>query len=307
MSRTLAVALLLVVLGAAPASAQDDPVFTVTAPSGVYSATAADIRHWLRIVGDDDATARRQIFQLLVQAAWIRAEAAERGIVISDEAVADEFRAQRDSAFPTRRAFRRFLRESRQTVADILWRLRLDLHSDAIREQVLSTVTVNDEVVEAERVKRGNRRIPERRVVRLLLTRSRPAAVSARRELLAGASWRAVTRRYSIDAASRRRAGRMPAMTRRMFEPRLARPVFRARPDRIIGPVRTRSGYYVLRVTRVRPARKLSAAHTRRLIHAELLADAQQEALRQFVAAFDEKWRARTSCAPAYASQPVCA
>jgi foldase protein PrsA len=295
-------------LAAPAAAAQDDVIFTVTAPSGAtYTATEAHLARWIRIADiEDEAVAREQVFELLTTSAWLGAEAAERGIVVTDETVAEEFRAQRRSAFPDRRSFRRFLRQSRQTIADLLFRIRLDLLSSAIRDQVLAGVTVSDEAVEAELAERGNIRVPERRDVRLVLTARRSSAVSAKRELLAGASWRSVARRYSIDDASSRSGGRVPSVTRGTLEPRLARAIFRARKGRVVGPVRTQFGYYVVRVTRVHPGRVLSDARMRTLLRQELLIEAQQKELDRFARAFRATWRSRTVCAPAYAELESC-
>jgi foldase protein PrsA len=220
--------------------------------------------------------------------------------------VVREFRRQRADSFSTRRQYRRFLREYGQTTDDILFRVHTDMLSDRIREQIVAPVTVTDADVDAHLAEHGKPRVPERRDIRLILTRERSAAVAAKRELLRGATWSSVARRYSIDAATRRTKARLPNVARSWLERRLRRAVFGARPGRIIGPVRTRSGYYVVRVTRIHPGHDIADDVAREGARQTLLSQAQQAALDRFLTEYDAKWRARTACAPRWRSQRQC-
>src|SRR5918998_912247 len=69
-----------------------------------------------------------EIMQLLLQNLWVLGEAAERGVVVTDEQVEREFEAQKRQTFGSEREFRRFLRTSGFTVADIKFRVRLEQH-----------------------------------------------------------------------------------------------------------------------------------------------------------------------------------
>jgi foldase protein PrsA len=174
-----------------------------------------------------------------------------------------------------------------------------------VAEPVLAQAeaSVTDDVVDRYLAKRGgNYRVPESRDVRVIHTRRTAAAAAAKRELLAGVSWRTVGRRYSRTSMN----GTLTRVDRRSFEPALARRIFRARPRRIVGPVRTQFGYYVFRVTRVHPARELSTERSRRIARVQLVARAQQAAVDTYVNEFFERWRARTVCAPRYATYPDC-
>ena len=231
----------------------------------------------------------------------------ERGIVVSDAAVSGELERQMRQSFPSRGAFRRFLRESGQTIADIQFRLRMDLTSTIIREQVTSAAaaTVTDAVVDAHHAKHGNIPIPERRDVRLVRTRSRGDAVAAMRALLDGTAWAAVARRYSTGAGTEP-GGRLPDITSDDIPPALAERVFHAPPRRIFGPVKTRFGYFVARVTRVHPGGEMSPARSRRIYRDSLIADAQMEAITRFVEDYRAKWKSRTVCAKRFARHPDC-
>jgi foldase protein PrsA len=302
--------LAVVLYTATPARAQEPDPFTVTGADGtVYGATGAELAHWTDVArrsGTPRRAAGPQAFQLLVTYAWLRAEAAERGIAVTHEQAVHRFRRQRDSAFPTRRAYRRFLRESGQTVDTLLFRVRMDMLSSRVRHQVVEGAdrSITDTDVDAYLAEHGIPRVPERRDLRLVLTRERSTAVAAMRELRGGARWSSVVRRFSLDDTSR--GGRRPDVIRRDLERPLRRAVFAARPRRLLGPVRTQFGYYVFRVTRVHPARDIPEAQARENARLILISEAQQTALSTFVADFHAKWQARTSCRPEWRSRPEC-
>jgi foldase protein PrsA len=110
--------------------------------------------------------------------------------------------------------------------------VRLDLISNLIREQIIAPVaaTVTDAVVEDYIAQHGLERVPERRDIRVVITRRRHASVQAKRELLHGKSWRFVARRCSIDPATRQHDGRLPGLVRGTLQRRLELAIFRAPP-----------------------------------------------------------------------------
>jgi parvulin-like peptidyl-prolyl cis-trans isomerase-like protein len=163
---------------------------------------------------------------------------------------------------------------------------------------------VTDARVHRYVARHGNYRVPQTRTVRMIVTRSRAVAVAAKRELLAGATWRSVGRRYSRDGGE---AARPDRVTREVLLPALRGPVFRARPRRVIGPVRTQFGYFVFRVSRVHPAHEMSTGRSRRVARALLLSRAREAAENRFLDDFKARWRAQTVCAERYAKFPACA
>ena len=98
------------------------------------------LRHWLEIARfaspGETSGLRKQVASVLIGFRWIRGEAAERGIEVNRGEVTRSFRRQRRESFPRRRDFRKFLRDSGQTVRDIRFRVQVDLLSTRIRRQV---------------------------------------------------------------------------------------------------------------------------------------------------------------------------
>jgi len=80
---------------------------------------------------------RGLVTRTLVDYAWLRSEAAERGIVVTREEAARLVEVSRRE-FPSPRAFRRFLRRSGMAVAALRFAVRHELLSEAIRKQVVA-------------------------------------------------------------------------------------------------------------------------------------------------------------------------
>ena len=114
----------------------------------------ADFDHWLTVVSSQpqpgqkkpsappkpgsrqyDAV-KQQVMQFLVSAKWIEGEAKERGLSATDAEVKRQFDQTKDQSFPNDKAYQRFLKTSGQTEEDLLFRVRLDVLSNKIRQQV---------------------------------------------------------------------------------------------------------------------------------------------------------------------------
>jgi hypothetical protein len=97
------------------------------------------LRHWADFAqrsqdGMPRAQARALAADVLIRYRWIAGEAAERGVVVTREEVDREYRARRAETFRRPGEYRAFLRESGQTPGDVRWRVRIELHSDRLRE-----------------------------------------------------------------------------------------------------------------------------------------------------------------------------
>jgi hypothetical protein len=109
------------------------------------------LRHWADVAGRSSrggtlrAQLRSQAAGLLISARWIRGEAEERGVKVTPAEVTRSFRKQRRVAFPRRREFRRFLRDSGQTRGNVRFRVELDLLSEKLRELVTEGAATGEE------------------------------------------------------------------------------------------------------------------------------------------------------------------
>src|SRR3954469_11849068 len=69
---------------------------------------------------------KSEVMQFLIQAQWVQQEAASKDIKVSDAEVKRSFEDQKKQAFPTDKAYQKFLKTSGMTEADILFRVKLD-------------------------------------------------------------------------------------------------------------------------------------------------------------------------------------
>jgi hypothetical protein len=70
---------------------------------------------------------RAEVMSFLIQGEWVTGEARTRGIEVTPERVRRAFRRQKRGAFESERQYRRYLRRSRLTQGQVLFRVKLDL------------------------------------------------------------------------------------------------------------------------------------------------------------------------------------
>jgi SurA N-terminal domain len=115
----------------------------------------------------------------LIHTVWTRQEAAARGIAVTPEQVRREFERQKRQAFPTERTFRRFLRATGMTEADLLERVELEMLQEGLSDAAVEGVPkVTEEDVDRyyarhRRRYRGIAPARARREIRVLLTARR--------------------------------------------------------------------------------------------------------------------------------------
>lgn len=248
------------------------------------------------------AQLRDQVVQLLISFKWIEGEAALRGLTVTDAEVTQEFDKQKRQSFPKEADFQKFLKTSGQTLADVHARVRLDLLSNKLSDQVVvGHGQITDQAIEQYYNQHRSRFVePEMRSLRIVVTKRKADAERARAELERGASWKSVARRYSIDDETKRKGGKRAPLGEGTADNSYDKAVFRARKGRLVGPVRTASGYVVLTVTKIEPERQQPLTEVKKMIRQMLQSQAQLAALEVFVQDFTTRWRAKTECAEGY-------
>jgi foldase protein PrsA len=250
---------------------------------------------------------RDQVMQLLTSFQWIEGEAEEQGVKVSDAEVKKTFEEQKKQSFPKDADYQKFLKDYDQTEEDILQRIKLDLLSNKIRDKIIKGKDkVSDAQIEDFYNKNKARFAqPERRDLRIVLTKTEAKANQAKAALESGQSWKAVAKQYSIDEASKAQGGKLPAQSEGTLEKSLNDAVFKAKKGNIVGPVKTQFGYYVFEVEKVQKATQQSLEQAKETIKQTLQSQNQQKALDKFVSDFQKKWKERTECRDGYVTQ-VC-
>jgi foldase protein PrsA len=250
---------------------------------------------------------RDQVMQLLTSFRWIEGEAEEQGIKVSAAEVRKSFEEQKKQSFPKDADYKKFLKDYNQTEADILQRVKLDLLSNKIRDKIIKGKDkVSDAQIQDFYTKNKERFAqPERRDLRIVLTKTEAKANQAKAALESGQSWKTVAKKYSIDEASKAQGGKLPAQAKGTLEKSLDQAVFKAKKGQITGPVKTQFGYYVFEVEKVQKATQQTLEQAKETIRQTLQSQNQQKALDKFVSDFQKKWKNRTECRDGYVTQ-VC-
>jgi len=302
-ARMLSLAGALALALSAPAMAQESPAAVTVA--GSPPITEADIARWVDIARassggtGEQRELEQQAVQLLVSFKWIEGESAERGIVVTDHEVKKSFEEQKAQSFPSEADYQQFLAQSHETEADILARVRWDLLSNEIRDRVQRPIRVSRAEVDAYIRKHEAPMLPERRDVKFVVKRTLAQARQALRAIKRGRPWKSVGGEFINDFQQ--------GLDEDEERPALARASFAAPLKQIVGPVKLDGDYTVFQVVRVKPKGRMPAGEYRADVRQTLLTQAQQKALTAFVKAFTAKWRARTTCAPAFTWAKDCA
>jgi foldase protein PrsA len=248
---------------------------------------------------------RDQVLQLLTSFVWIEGEAEEQDINVSEAEVKKSFDEQKKQSFPKAADYEKFLKDYGQTEEDVMQRVRLDLLSNKIRDKVIKGKDkVTDAQIKAFYDQNKERFAqPERRDLRIVLTKDEAQAEEAKAALDSGESWNSVAKEYSIDEASKSQGGKLPAQAQGTLEKALDDAVFKAQRGEVEGPVKTQFGWYVFEVEKVSKASQQTLEQAKETIRQTLQSQNQQKALDKFVADFQKKWKERTECRDGYVTQ----
>jgi foldase protein PrsA len=276
------------------ASRKEQPV-----PKGQERPTDAQLKKQCKQAFDQLKT---EVMQFLIQAEWVQQEAASQGVEVSGKEVNRSFEQQKKQAFPTDKAYQEFLKTSGMSEEDILFRVKLDQLQQKLTEKVTEDAqkVTNADVEQYYNKNKERFAQPERRDLRVVLTKSEARAQRARNALDDGDSWKSVVKQYSIDEASKAQGGKLPAVSEGQQEKALDEAVFAARKGQIEGPVKTQFGWYVFEVEKITPASQQTLEESKETIRNLLRSQGQQKALDNFIKDFRENYKEETHCAEDY-------
>jgi foldase protein PrsA len=241
---------------------------------------------------------KQQVMQFLVSSKWIEGEAKDRDLSATDAEVKRQFEQTKDQSFPNEKAYKRFLKTSGQTEEDLLFRVKLDVLSNKIRQQVTEQgQDVSDSEVQDYYNKNEQQfSQPERRDLEVILTKNQAKAIDAKKAVEGGQKWSAAAKKYSVDPASKEQGGKLLGVSKGQQDPQFDAAIFQAVQGKVAGPVKTDAGYYVFRVTKVTKATKQGLEQSKQGIKQLLVSQKQQKALDQFSTNFRNRWRKRSDC-----------
>ena len=241
---------------------------------------------------------RDQVLEFLIRGNWIEQETIKQKVKVSNKEVQSQIDAAVKQAFQDPKQFQQFLVRSGLTQADVFYQQRNQLLQQKLTEKVTkSSNKVTDAQIQAYYDKNKSKfATPERRDIRIVLTKQKARAQQAKRALQSGQSWKSVAKRYSIDQASKSQGGLLSGVAKGQQEKALDTAIFNAKKGQLTGPVKTQFGYYVLDVTDITPAKQQSLAQSKASIQQILQSDGQRKALDKFGKDYRKRWRAETTC-----------
>ncbi len=244
---------------------------------------------------------RDQALSTVLDTAWIQGEAERRGVEVTDKEVEDTFTELRGQNFQTEEEYQQFLQQSGLTQEDIDERVRLQVISQKIQEQITSETPAvsDDEAREFYDAGKSQFEQPETRDVRVIVNKD-PAQVEAALTQLEAdnspESWKRVAAQYSTDPTSKDKGGVRAGVTPDQFEDPLNTDIFDAPEGEVEGPVETTVSTYAFQVDTVTGGTTTPYEDAAAQIKQQLEQQAQQEQFSAFLADYRDYWVELTIC-----------
>jgi parvulin-like peptidyl-prolyl isomerase len=244
--------------------------------------------------------------QSVLEGIWIQGVADEWGIEVTDAEVAQELKKVKKESFQSEAEFNKFLKESNYTPADINERIKIQILSGQLQEQLqekTSSPTQREIEDYYEAAKDTQFTQQPSRDVRFIVNKDRKKAEEALDALAKDNSpknWSKVAKKYSEDPATKENGGLQKGIQEGVLEEPIDAAFFSAPEGVVEGPLKTPRGYAVYQVVSATPesVQELKAVESQ--IKITLEERNQQEYFTGFVSTFNNEWTQRTFCAPDY-------
>lgn len=248
----------------------------------------------------------------LLQPVWIRGEAEELGIAVTDKQLESELALIKKENFPTEKKFEEFLKTSKYTREDVDNLVEARVLGTEIQEKVTAEAgpASSDEVSNYyETEKEAQFTTKPSRDVRLIVNRNKAKAEEAKEALdkdNSAAGWKVAAKKFSVDPTTKNKGGLQKEITEEFLQGVLKKAIFSSATGEVVGPVGFQGNYFVVQVEKLNPKKVKSLDEVRSQISTQLTQQKQQEYLNEWIRGFEEKWTARTYCAADFLI-PSCA
>jgi foldase protein PrsA len=239
------------------------------------------------------------VMDFLITAYWYQADAAKMHVNVTPAQVQSALNAAKKQTFPTAAGFNSYLSETGQTLADIVYRFKVN----TIVQKLVARRT--KPITQAEIVAYYNNHptqfgTPESRNMRIVLAKTAADADAAKKALQSGQSWATVAKKYSTDPTTKNNGGLLTGVTKGQQDAALTAAAFAAPENKLIGPVKGQFGYYVVEVTGITPATHKSLLQETATIKQQLTSQQSQTAQAAVANQAKKDWLSQTTCASGY-------
>jgi foldase protein PrsA len=245
---------------------------------------------------------RDQALGLLIAAQWLEGEAADQKVKVTDAEVTKAIDTQRKEQYPKEADFKKALKDAGFTMEDLRYQTRLQQLQDKLVKKIQKrakdpTAQQISDYYEKNKSQFGKQ---ESRDLHIILAKDKATADEAKQAIQDGDSWSSVAKKYSTDEGSKGQGGKL-TVTKGNQEPAFDDAVFKADKGRLLGPIKTQFGYYVVRVDKITKSSQQTLQEATPTIKQVLLQQSQQKAIADFSEDYRKKWTEKTDCRKGYA------
>lgn len=301
-----------------PSIPSDGVAVVENAPDGLGTVTKAEFLHELAQAaaaekitpvpkpGDQkyDELKEKALGELF-DGVWIMGQAEEMGISVTDEEVAKELEKLKKQAFKTEKQYQEFLKEAHYTQADVERRVKVQIISTQIQEQIgeEESVPSSSEIKNYyEAAKNSQYTQEEKRTARALTFKDKGKAEEAKAELEkddSSKSWEKVAAK-STNPSAKSSGGLITDTAKGTAPEPLHEALFAAPQGEVEGPLKTTTGYEVYEVEKITPEKVQSLDEVKSQISTQLAEQSKQQVFAAFVRSYGSRWKSRTFCASGY-------
>jgi len=301
-----------------PSVPSGDVAVIEDAPEGLGTITEAQLRHSIVIAaasaqgkpvpkpGDEkyDELKEKALGELF-DSIWIQGQAEEMGFSVTPKEVAAELKKLKSQAFKTEKQYTEFLKESHYTQKDVDERVKVQILSSKIQEQIgeeEATPSSGEIKDYYEAAKSSQFTTPESRDVRTIGSKDRAKVEEAKAKLLkddSPKSWERVAKKYSSEA-TKGSGGLQAGLTEGRLPEPLDAAVFAAPQGQVEGPIKGKVNYSVFEVMKISPVKVQSLEEAKSQISTQLAEQAKQQTFARFIRNYGSTWKSRTFCASGF-------
>jgi foldase protein PrsA len=240
---------------------------------------------------------------------WIQGEGEELDITVTPKQIETELASIKKQSFKTPKAYQEFLKESGFSAADVNERVKVQVLTSRIQEQVTkSSPTVSSgeigEYYEAEKATQFT--TPASRDVRVILNKDKGEIDKAKAELekdKSPAGWKKAANAHSSDPTTKSKGGLQEGITEEFVRGELKSAIFDSATGELVGPVKYEENWFLIEPVKLNPEKVKSLGEVKSQISQTLTQERQQEYFSEFVADYQSTWQSRTHCASGYVIQ----
>jgi len=301
-----------------PSIPSGDVILVENTPGDIGEVSEADVAHAIETTAAQSGEkkppkpgdpkyeeAKEAAEKSLLEGIWIQGVADEWGIEATDQEVAKELKKIKKESFKSEAEFQKFLEESHYTSADIDTRVKIQILSKELQEQLKEKAPkpTQDEIEDYYEAAKTQFTQKPSRDVRVILNKDEKKAQEAFDTVSSDNSaknWSKAAKKYSEDPTTKSSGGLRKEVQEGTLEEPLDAAVFSASEGRVVEPVKVTGGYYVFEVVSSTPESTQELKAVESQIQSTLAQRLEQEYFTNFVSTFNNEWTSRTFCASGY-------